>query len=59
MGLVGRICWNTAAYLFCLALYLMFSDGEGRYELVMRLVAFFGPAVILIDAYFFIRRRKK
>ncbi|MCZ8080519.1 MAG: hypothetical protein O9305_14900 [Rhodobacteraceae bacterium] len=50
MSLKTRIAWNVSVYVLALLVFFLLSDGEGRFELLLKLMVFFWPLLIVVDA---------
>jgi steroid 5-alpha reductase family enzyme len=55
----ARIAWHVAFYVLAVVVYVFLADGEGRRELVLRLMVIFWPVVAALDVMRAERKARK
>lgn len=49
MSTISRVIWHLAFYLVALLGYYMLSNGQGRFELLTKIMVAVWPLVAIID----------
>ena len=59
ISLRARIAWHVALYAVAVPVYVFLSDGEGRFEFLLRLMVIFWPVAAAVDVFLAVRKARR